>query len=120
MTVENGHASPDEDEGVDSSLNLRLLLLSGLAVFIVVKFIASQFQPGFQDISDEQWLGGEAGWLVYVYGQPAEVEEDGQGGSILKYRRLQFIDHRYDVERFEVFVDPSGNVSSINREPTWE
>ena len=39
---------------------------------------------------------------------------------MLNYRRFQFIDYRYNVERFEVLVDLSGNVCDIKREPTRE
>ena len=111
---------PEEEGNAGSSMNFRLLLLLGLVVYIAVTFIAWFFRPEFEEIPDEEWLGQEAGRLVYYYGQPGEVEEDGQGGSILKYRRLHLIDYHYSVERFEVFVDPSGNVSDIKREPTRE
>ena len=111
---------PEEEGNAGSDTNFRLLLLSGLAVYFAVTFIASLFWPGSEEIPDEEWLGQEAGRLVNVYGRPVEVEDDGQGGRILRYRRLLVIDHHYSVEDFEVFVDPSGNVSDIKREPTQE
>lgn len=120
MSSEMTTLMPEEEENAASYMNFRLLLLLGLAVYLAVTFIVWLFRPGFREFPDEEWLGKEAGRLVYVYGQPAEVEEDGQGGSILKYERLQLIDYHYRVERFEVFVDPLGNVSEIKHEPTRE
>ena len=120
MSGETTTIMPEEEGNAGSNMNFRLLLLSGLAVYIAVTFIAWLFRPGPEEIPDEEWLGRGVDRLVDYFGEPAEVEDDGQGGRILRYRRLLSIDHHYSVERFEVFVDPSGNVSDIKREPTRE
>ena len=120
MSEETAATVPDSEENAASNTNFRLLLLLGLSGYIAVTLVVRIFRPENQEFSDEEWLGRKADSLVQVYGQASEVEEDGQGGSILKYRRVQVIDHHYSVERFDVFVDPSGNVSDIKREPTGE
>ncbi len=120
MSGETAATMPEMEENAGLNMNFRLLLLLGLSGYIAVTIVGRLFQPGIQGFSDEQWLGTDADRLVQVYGPATEVEEDGRGGSILKYRRVQVIDHHYSVERFDVFVDPSGNVSDIKREPTGE
>lgn len=117
MSAKKFYALADEDEGVESGLNLRLLLVAGLVVYLSVTLIVWLVQKETGELEDGEWLGKEAVDFAYDYGPPAEVEEDGQGGSILKYRRLQVIDYHYTLERFDVFVDPLGNITGIKREP---
>lgn len=117
MTTEKLHALPEEEDGEDSGLNLRLLLVAGLMVYLSVTFIVWLFQKEVAELDDGNWFGKGAVDFANDYGPPAEVEDDGQGGSILKYRRLQIVDSHYTLESFDVMVDASGNISGIKREP---
>ena len=116
MSVENIRIVLEEEESFASNLNLRPIILLGLATYIVVTIFAGVYGADDSDIADEEWIGKHTNDVLYFLGQPAEVVADGEGGSILKFRLLHVEDHHYAVERFGIFVTSSGEVYDFKRD----
>jgi len=120
MAADDIHAAPDEEESVESKVSLRLLLVAGLFVYLSVTSAVWLLQKDVGELEDGRWLGKENTDFAYDHGPPEEVEEDGQGGNILKYLQLEVVDGRFKFERFNVFVDQSGVILDIQPEPAGE
>lgn len=116
MSVEYSRIVLEEEESSAPHLNLRPVILLGLATYIVVSIIAGVYGADDSDIADEEWIGRHADEVFYTLGDPAEIVADGEGGSILKFRLLHVEDHRYAVERFGIFVTSSGEVYDFKRD----
>jgi len=107
---------PEEIESSGSSLNLRLIVLVGLATYIVVSTIAGIYGSDDSRIAGGDWIGRHVNEVLFTLGSPAEVVTDGEGGSILRFRVLRVEDHRYVVKRFDIFVTSSGEVYDFKRD----
>lgn len=120
MAADDIHAQPDDEEIVESNMSLRLLLVAGLFVYLTVTLAVWFLKKDAGELEDERWLGKAATDFADDHGPPDSVEEDGQRGKVLRYREIQVVDSRFTLEHFDVFVDKSGVILDIQREPAGE
>lgn len=106
--------------GADSesrSLDLRILLLAGLAVYVTVSVLVGIFVPDIATIEDDEWIGADLDDVLFHHGHPKEVADDGEGGNVLMYEQVRVTDSAYDVERIWFSITADGQIYAVNREP---
>ena len=92
------------------------LLVAGLAVFIVVSLIAPALVSDPIKFSDAEWIGMRDGDVLYYFGPPEDVEEDGSGAAVLRYRKIILKEEHYVVEEMTVNVAADGRITDFKRE----
>ena len=105
-----------EEDPKASGLKLGPLLIAGVAVYIAVTLAARGFVVNPVEFTDEEWIGLTGHEVVYYFGKPGNVEEDGTGAAILRYRLVLIKDEHYVVQEMTVNVDAGGRITDFKRE----